>query len=237
MNFHNTIPARVLFCLLLIVATGCDQTDNSTDIQPIQKGPDSEQTELKLDDVNSRYEQSLRDRLEIEEKIFRAMELYAQISQKVYVQDMELKQLLKGKPIEETINLFSKGSSGIPSDLRRAYSAWLQLRPDEKQMLFMDKWLETHMFSGILDDLDVEIKNFENRRELGDFLSEAELARFDEMRVRTQQVLAESFIDDGGLVGEDEIIKSGRGNYASLRSMMWIIAIFTTVSLVSVQHS
>ena len=31
--------------------------------------------------------------------------------------------------------------------------------------------------------------------------------------------------------------ESGRGNYASLRSMMWIIAIFTTVSLVSVQHS
>ena len=143
------------------------------------------------------------------------MDLYRESSLKVYQQETQLKNLLKGKSIGETIDLFSKSNIGeIPSDLRSAYSLWRGLMPDEKQVVQIDKWIEKQMNSGILEDLDSEIKEFENRRELGAFLDEDELAKFDEMRARTRLILNENFFTSSGLSLDEEVIKNQKDRWA-----------------------
>jgi len=104
MDFRYTISACVLFGLLLIVVIGCEKSVDVSD--PGQTAPVGSTPVSKTDDRDTHYEQLLDKRLELQAKIFKAMELYRTTSQKVHEQRMQLEQLLGNKPTPETIDLF-----------------------------------------------------------------------------------------------------------------------------------
>ena len=122
------------------------------------------------------------------------MELYRNTSQKVYDQRAQLRRYSGNKSVSETIELFSKGRANeIPPDLRVAHSCWKTLIPDETQRLQIAAWLDKQQSSGILEKLDVQIKETENRRQLGKILDQEELAEID--RLLAQQVVGWEVVD------------------------------------------
>lgn len=189
MDFRYTISACVLFGFLLTTMIGCNQPADVTDLGTSAAAPAP-----KTDDRDTHYEQLLRKRLEFQAKIFEAMELYRNTSLKVQEQRTQLRQYLGNKPVSDTIELFSKGKSNeIPSDLRVAHSCWQTLLPDETQRLQIAVWIDKQQSSGILEKLDVQIKETENRRQLGKILDQEELAEID--RLLAQQVVGWEVVD------------------------------------------
>jgi len=202
--------------MAFIVVVGCDLPVNvppsrePPPLPPPKQPPPS-------DDPDTYYEQILRKRLDFEEKIFEAMNLYRSTSQKVYQQRAQLKQYLGDKPVSESIELFRKGKlSEIPSDLRVAYSCWQTLLPDETQRLRFAVWIEKQQSIGILEEFDIQIKNFENRREMEEILNEEELAEIDRLLVQIAQQGNELYNPgDKALLEEEaiEIIKTELANW------------------------
>ena len=189
MDFRYTISACVLFGFLLTTMTSCNQSADVADPGTLVTAPAP-----KTDDRDTHYEQLLRKRLEFQAKIFEAMELYRNTSRKVHDQRTQLRQYLGNKPVSDTIELFSKGKSNeIPSDLRVAHSCWQTLLPDETQRLQIAVWIDKQQSSGILEKLDVQIKETENRRQLGKILDQEELAEID--RLLAQQVVGWEVVD------------------------------------------
>ena len=183
---HNNIPAR-------------------REQELVSPAPPSEP---QVDDRNVHYEQLLCKRLEFQEKIFEAMDLYRTTSEKVHSQREQLKQYFRDRPVPETIELFSKGTfSEIPVDLRIAYSCWRTLLPDETQRLQIATWIERRQASGILEQLDIQIREIENRRQLGRILDQNELAEID--LLLAQQVVGWEVVDvrDKALL-EEEVIEN-----------------------------
>jgi len=136
------------------------------------------------------------------------MDLYRSTSQKVHEQRTKLREYLGNKSISEAIELFSRGRSNeIPSDLRIAHSCWQTLLPDETQRLQIALWIDKQQSSGILEKLDVQIKDFENRRQLGKILDQEELAEID--RLLAQQVVGWESVDvaDKALLEQEAIEK------------------------------
>ncbi|MCL2303982.1 MAG: hypothetical protein FWC43_01410 [Planctomycetaceae bacterium] len=156
-----------------------------------------------VDEREVYYEQLLRKRLEFQEKIFEAMELYGTTSQEVHGQRTRLRELLGDKPVSEAIELFSKGK--VPPDMRIAYSCWRTLIPDETQRLQIAMWIDKQQLSGILEQLDIQIKEFENRRRLGKILNQEELAEID--LLLAQQVVGWETVEisDKALLEEEAI--------------------------------
>jgi hypothetical protein len=144
--------------------------------------------------------------LEFQEKIFEAMELYRTTSQRVHAERMILRQHLGDTPVTEAIELFSRGRPNeIPANLRIAYSCWQTLMPDETQRLQIAMWIDRQQFSGILEQLDIQIREIENRRQLGRILNQEELAEID--RLLAQQVVGWETVDvgDRALLEEEAI--------------------------------
>ena len=156
MYFRNTILAYALLVLLFMVAIGCG------------KSPSGGIAVSGTHDLDTLYEQLLRKRLNAQEKVFEAMELYRTNSQNVRRQRALLQNYLEGKSVSDAIELFSKGQiSEIPADLRVAYSSWRTLLPDETQRLRIVAWIDQQQFSGLLEEMDVNIKIIENGRQFG----------------------------------------------------------------------
>ena len=165
--------------------------------------PQENNTDPPVDEREAYYEQLLRKRLEFQEKIFEAMELYGTTSQKVHGQRTRLRELLGDKPVSEAIELFQKGE--VPPDLRTAHSLWRILMPDETHRLQIAVWIDKQQLSGILEQLDIQIKEFENRRQLGRILNPEELAEID--RLLAQQVVGWEAVEisDRALLEEEAI--------------------------------
>jgi len=202
----------ILFCFLLIVAIGSDDRPGNVYAQRA-----SEPTP-RIDSVNTHYEQLLRDRLEIQEKIFAAMDLYREAAQKVREQEIELMRLLGDKPAGEAIDLFIAAVNirEIPMNLRQAYSLWLGIMPDETQQLFIDNWIITLLESGIFEEQDRNIRNLENRRQLGEIVTAEDLTRHDMIRARTRKVLEENLLEDAkNALLEDEVIENQRSRWTN----------------------
>ena len=200
MYLRYTIFACVLLCCLFVMRSCSCRTGG--DVTP--KTP-----ALKAGDPDAYYEQLVRKRMEFQEKIFEAMDAYRSTSQKVHEQNAKLKQYLGGNPATQTIELFiSKKNrpSEVPPDLRIAFSCWQTLLPDEKQRLQIASWVEKLQVSGILETLDTQIKEIENRRQLGKFLDKKELAEID--RLIAQQVVDWKTEPVSDAVLEAEAIKS-----------------------------
>jgi len=187
---------------------GCDRTSDTAPLKateptapvPVPIVPP------KMDDPDAHFEQLLRKRLEFQEKIFEAMELYRSTSQRVYEQRTLLKQYLGDKPVAEAIEQFSKGKPNeISPDLRIAYSCWRTLLPDETQRLQIALWIDKQQISGILEQLDIQARETENRRQLGRILNQEELAEID--RLLAQQVVGWETVDvgDRALLEEEAI--------------------------------
>ena len=172
-----------------ITSQGCSpgvppqtQHDPTQSVQIIPSQP--------LPQVNERdvhYDQLLRRRLEFQERIFEALDLYRVTSLRVHESRGQFRQMLGDKPVSEAIELFSQGRpSDIPQNLRAAYSRWQTLLPDETQRLQIALWIDRQQLSGILEQLDIQIREIENRRQLGRILNQEELAEID--RLLAQQV-------------------------------------------------
>ena len=185
MYSRYTVSAYVLLCLLLIIVVGCGQFDDVTAPPSGEIPPGQKASPPKTNDLDSHHEQLLRKRLEFESKIREAMDLYRSTSQKVREQRTQLKKYLGNKPVQEAVELFSKGRPNeIPSDLRAAFSCWRTLIPDETQRLQITVWIDKQQASGVLEELDIQIKEFENRRQLGKILDQNELAEIDRLLAR-----------------------------------------------------
>ena len=127
-------------------------------------------------------EQLLRKRLEVQEKIYEAMELYRATYEKVHEQQTLLRQYLGKQPDSETIELFSKGQiRDIPQDLRTAYSCWRTQIPLRTRLTIISKWLNDRQIAGELESLDYAIMDVENRQQLGRFYSQEELDKIDQL--------------------------------------------------------
>ena len=198
----------VLLCLLLIVVIGCDRPDDVAPSVPPEQTITPPTPPPPQDDPDAHFEQLLRKRLEFQEKIFEAMELYRSTSQRVHEQRTLLKQYLGDKPVAEAIEQFSRGRPNeISSDLRIAYSCWRTLLPDETQRLQITMWIDKQQISGILEQLDIQAREIENRRQLGRILNQEELAEID--RLLAQQVVGWETVDvsDRALLEEEAIEK------------------------------
>ena len=201
MSFPNTISTCALFCFLFIAVVGCDQVGDVAD--PVASRPEAQPSE-----PVSHYEQLLRKRLDLETKIREAMNLYRTTYQKVRTLRTQLKQSVGDMPVPEAVELFSKGNlNEIPSNLRAAYSLWrTALMPDETMLKQIDQWVTKQLDSGILDEMDIQIKNVENRQQLGRFLDQSEIEEID--RLLAQQVVDWKTIDAANLtVIEQEVIE------------------------------
>jgi len=180
MHFQYPISASVLFCLLLVAAVGCGAG------KVPEQGAPTETTQA--DSPEMYYEQLLRKRLELQEKIYAAMDLYRETDDKVHEQQVLLRQYLGQQPDEETIELFSKGQvRDIPQNLRAAYSCWRTQIPLRTRLAVLAKWLDDRQVAGELESLDYAIMDVENRQHLGRFYSPEELNEID--RLLAQQVV------------------------------------------------
>ena len=180
MYFHYPISASVLFCLLLVAAVGCGRS------KVPEQGAPTETTQA--DTPEMYYEQLLRKRLELQEKIYAAMDLYRETDEKVHEQQVLLRQYLGQQPDKETIELFSKGQvRDIPQNLRAAYSCWRTQIPLRTRLAVLAKWLDDRQVAGELESLDYAIMDVENRQHLGRFYSPEELNEID--RLLAQQVV------------------------------------------------
>jgi len=198
MSFRCTVSACVFVCILFVIATGCDRSHDVGDEQP----------ELRIkDDADSYYEQIIDKRLRLEEKIFDAMELLRQTGQKTDEQRVLLKGYLGDKPVAETIELFRKGQPS--EDLSVAYSLWQTLIPDETLQLQITSWIDKQQSSRVLEQFDIQIKEFENRLLLDKFLDKEELVEIDRLLAQADVDLKEKFPDVGNkaLLGEEAIEK------------------------------
>jgi len=201
MYFRDTISTCVLFCLPFIALVGCDQVGDVA--APVASRPAAQTAE-----PVSHYEQLLHKRLDLETKIREAMNLYRTTSQKVRTQRSQLKQSVGDMPVPEAVELFSKGNlNEIPSNLRAAHSLWrTALMPDETLLKQIDMWIKTQLDSGVLEEMDIQIKNVENRQQLGRFLDQSEIEEID--RLLAQQVVDWKAIDAANLaVIEQEVIE------------------------------
>ena len=202
MYFRYSISTCILFCLLFFAA-GCDNQSGNGGNQPPSE-PQKPQTTEPV----SHYEQLLRKRFDFETKIREAMILYRTTHQKVRTQRTQLKQSVGTMPVPEAIELFSKGNlNEIPSNLRAAHALWrTALMPDETLLKQIDVWIKTQLDSGVLDEMDIQIKNIENRQQLGRFLDKKELEEID--RLLAQSVVGWETIDAGNLAMiEQEVIE------------------------------
>jgi hypothetical protein len=179
------VSTHALLCLLLFIIVGCEQSSDVT-VPSSEEIPTGQvASPPKTNDLDSHHEQLLRKRLEFESKIREAMDLYRSTSQKVREQRTQLKKYLGNKSVLEAVELFSKGKPNeIPSDLRAAHSCWRTLIPDETQRLQITVWIDRQQVSGVLEELDIQIKEFENRRQLGRILDQNELAEIDRLLAR-----------------------------------------------------
>jgi len=199
----------VLLFFLLITIIGCDRLGDvvaPVSSEPMASAPAAIAPPPQTDDRDVHYEQLLRKRLEFQEKIFEAMELYRMTSQRVHAERTILRQHLGDTPVAEAIELFSRGRPNeIPVNLRIAYSCWRTLMPDETQRLQIAMWIDRQQFSGILEQLDIQIREIENRRQLGRILNQEELAEID--RLLAQQVIGWETVDigDRALLEEEAI--------------------------------
>lgn len=185
-----------LLCLLLIAVIGCEQIGKVADLKTDKS------------DTGNQLLQLLRQRLELQEKVFEAMDSYRTTTKSVREQRAKFQEYLGNKPELEAIELFSKSKlSEIPSDLRTAYSCWQTLLPDKMQQLQIDKWLEKRLTSGILEELDVRIKEIENLRQLGKFLDQDELTEIDKLLATARLVVEEKYSDatDRAMLAEEAI--------------------------------
>ena|GEM_PF-2218718 len=201
MYFHYTISTCALFCLLFIAVVGCDQVGDVA-------APNTSKPAAQTAEPVSHYEQLLRKRLDLETKIREAMNLYRTTSQKVRTQRAQLRQSVGNMPVPEAIELFSKGNhADIPSNLRAAHSLWrTALMPDETLLKQIDVWIKTQLDSGVLVEMDLQIRNVENRQQLGRFLDQSELEEID--RLLAQSVVGWETIDAANLaLIEQEVIQ------------------------------
>ena len=135
----------------------------------------------KVDEREVQYEHILRKRLEFQERIFAAINLYRETNQKAHEQREKLLEYLGNKPLSEAIELFKGKPDEIPQNLRTAYSCWQTLLRNEMLQLRIDGWLEKQQLSGILDQLDEQIGAIEERRQLGEIMNSEELAELDRL--------------------------------------------------------
>jgi len=170
MNFRCPIPACVLFGILLIVMVGCEKPGDVPN--PGTPPPPTSVPAPKTDDRDT-YDELFRERLELQEKFAEAMELYQTTSLKIDEQQTEFQNLLGNKSVSEVIELFNHDKiNEVPSDLRVAYSCWQKLILDETLLSQITMWIEKHL--GLLEELDIQIKEFENDRQLGKFFVDTE---------------------------------------------------------------
>ena len=147
-------------------------------------------------DLDTYYEQILRERLELQEKMFKAMILYREISQRCLEQEMQIKRYLKGQSVSETIDFFRRSRPNeIPLDLQIAYSLWRDFTMDDATLLQIDTWIKGKLNGSIFEDYDAEIREMEHKQQMGTFVDSEELVRLTELRVRTQQMLYENPTD------------------------------------------
>ena len=170
---------------------GCGRRDN--DIPPVPS------------DDNTRYERLLRNRLKLQEEIFKALEAYRTISQKVREGRAELQQLLGDKLASEAIEHFTKGTT--LRDLQPAYARWRTLIPDERTRFAIVQWLDKQQLSHELVNMDVIIKDVENRRDYGwafDQKTNEEISR----SIAQVEASLEELDRLGTAIVDEEVIKS-----------------------------
>ena len=193
---YHAIITCFLFCLLFASVIGCEQISGIINLKEDKH------------DTGKQLLQLLRQRLELQEKIFEAMDSYRKTTQKLREQRTQFQQYLGRKSELDAIELFSKSKlSDIPPDLRAAYSCWQTLLPDKMQQLQIDRWLEKRLTSGILEELDIRIKEIENLRQLGRFLDQDELTEIDKLLATAKQVVEEKYTDaaDRAMLSEEAI--------------------------------
>ena len=201
-----------LFIIAVIVlstaALSGAQTSTAPGTAPVAATPDTAA-------IDAHYARMLRERLDIQEKLFGAMELYRDASRRVHVLDAQLVMLLQGRSGLEAIDLFARHHlRDIPLDLRAAYSLWERMTRDETQQLIIDYWIRAQLDSGIFNDLDAEIHNLENRRQLDRYVTQEDQDKFFELRARTQRILEESPIVGDSIQRGSEVIQMQRARWA-----------------------
>ena len=201
MYFRCTVSTCILFSFLCIAVVGCNQPDKVVDqgLPPI--------IQQNTDDPGVHYERLLRKRLELQEKIFEAMELYRTTSEVVHEQRTLLMQILGKQPDSETVELFSKGQvRDIPQNLRAAYSCWRTQIPLRTRQAIIAKWLDDRQVAGELETFDIAITDVENREQLGRFYSQEELDKIDQLLA--QQVVSLDAVEvANSALFEEEVIQ------------------------------
>jgi len=214
MSSRNSEVLKIIFTLIVVVilcvALVRQRDDASAPEAPALVLPSPVPTTQapQTDDRDIHYEQLLRKRLEFEEKVFEAMNVYRVISQKVHAERAQLRKLLGDTPVSEAIELFRKGVfSEIPSHLHAAFSCWQTLLPDETQRLHVAMWIDRQQASGILEQLDNQIREIEHRRQWERISDQEELAEIDRLLAQQVTVLPETVTSDRALLEEEAIEK------------------------------
>jgi len=184
----------IVICILFIAVTGCDRLSDvfptaspepTTLTPPVSMIPEQTVSAPKTVAVDPRYEQAVRRRIELQEKILEAMDLYRTVSQRVYMGSEQLKQLAGGKPLPEVIELFSRHQN-IPTDLLVAHARWRTLMPDERLLLRIDTWLMLEQVKGNLVAYEVYIYDYENNQRWGRISNQTpeEIYRIDQLNAQ-----------------------------------------------------
>jgi len=158
MCFHYCNSLCILFCFLLVVVVGCDI------INPATETPDPDA---------HLYEELVRERLTLQEKIKKGIDSYRLTRQKVEEQRVKLLEYLEdhsAEAVNEIIDLFCDAKANnkdVPADLYIAYSCWLTLLPDASHLEQITVEINRLRTSRLLEDWEAGIKDFENKRRSG----------------------------------------------------------------------
>jgi hypothetical protein len=133
-----------------------------------------------LQKLNEQYEQLAKKRLELQNQIEKAMDLYLQYVENTTTQKEQLKTNLGTVPFEEAIEIFINNKE-IPAHLRLASSCWKSLLPDEIQRQKLFDWLEHQQKNDLLVEFEVNMKQIENFRKVGTFLNETDQKEVDRL--------------------------------------------------------
>jgi hypothetical protein len=151
------------------VPSAGDSTVLAEPVDPLQK-------------LNEQYEQLAKKRLELQNKIETAMDLYLQYVESTKTQKEQLKNNLGAVPFDEAIEIFINNKD-IPARLRLASSCWRSLLPDEVQRQKIFDWLENQQKNDLLVEFEVKMKQIENFRKVGTLLNETDQKEVDRLLV------------------------------------------------------
>jgi hypothetical protein len=172
----------VIISGVLICFTGCEAKNPSV---PVPSAGDSTVPAEPVDPLKKlkeQYELLAKKRLELQNKIETAMNLYLQYVESTKTQKEQLKNNLGAVPFEEAIEIFINNKD-IPAHLRLAFSCWRSLLPDAIQRQKIFDWLENQQKNDFLVEFEVKMKQIENFRKVGTPLNETDQKEVDRLLV------------------------------------------------------